>query len=199
MPGKLVLYSAIFGGKDAYREPPDGDYDVVLFTDHPPGKTRRTKVVVVPLEGNPRRLARKFKTTPHLLFPDADYTLWMDGLIEVRDIDPRKACLEHLAEADVAAHYNKESSCIYDAANICIRKKVDLPEVIRQQVARYRAEGYPENNGLVESGIVILKLDSADKRGIIPGDGPPCRVPTSRHFVPAPRSRRPPNDPEPPE
>ena len=157
MSGKLVVYSAIFGGKDSYREPPDGDYDVVLFTDRPPESTRRAMVFEVPSGEHPRRTARLYKTTPHILFPHADYTLWMDGLIEVREIDPMKACLEHLADADVAAHHNKESSCIYDAAHICIRGKVDDPTVINRQMARYRAEGYPEGFGLVETGIVMRR------------------------------------------
>ena len=157
MPERLVLYTAIFGGKDDYREPPDGDYETVLFTDRQPPRVRRAKVVIVNPPKDPRRLARLYKLSSHTLFPEADLTIWMDGLIEVRGIDPRQFCLTHLANADLAAHNNAEASCIYAAAIKCINTNRDDPSVILKQMNRYMDEGYPESCGRAETGIVLRR------------------------------------------
>lgn len=158
MPERLVLYTAIFGRYDQYFEPPDGDYETVLFTDTPPAKTRRAKVVHVALEGkDPRRLARLHKTNSHLLFPDADLTIWMDGLIIVKEVEPRAFIQEHLADADLACHHNVECQSVSAALEICANRGRDDLRVMRAQVERYKVEGFPDTFGLVETGVVLRR------------------------------------------
>lgn len=63
----------------------------------------------------------------------------------------------YLANHDIALHAHPHRNCIYDEASTCIKLGKDSPEVIRQQMERYRADGYPEKNGLVSGGIVYRR------------------------------------------
>ena len=47
--------------------------------------------------------------------------------------------------------------CIYKEAEACIALKKDAREVIEKQIARYRAEGYPKNAGMFETGVVLRR------------------------------------------
>lgn len=156
--GKFVVYGAIFGGKDAYKPPPKGDYDVVLFTDDPkikaPGHVR---VVQVPLLGDPRRMSRRYKMLSHVFFPEAEYTLWMDGSIEARGVDIRKTVGGYLANADLAAFRHPLRKCTYEEALACIEFKLEDPDLIRRQVDHYRAQGLKPDIGLVETGVLFRR------------------------------------------
>ena len=46
---------------------------------------------------------------------------------------------------------------IYEEAKACISLGKDSREVIREQINRYRSEGYPKNIGMVETGIMLRK------------------------------------------
>jgi len=153
----LVVYSAIFGGKDTYKEPPPGDYEVVLFTDAKIKASSHVRVVQVPLLGDPRRMSRKYKMLPHVHFPNAQYSLWMDGSIEAVKIDPRAELMKYLEKGDLAAFKHPLRKCIYEEAAAIIEYKLEDPGKIRAQVDRYRLEGYPSDAGLCECGVLFRR------------------------------------------
>lgn len=153
----LVVYSAIFGGKDKYKEPPAGRYQVVLFTDGAVKASPHVKIVRIPLLGDPRRQSRYFKMLSHEHFPEARYTLWMDGSIEAVGIDIRAEVEKHLENADVAAFSHNVRKCLYEEAEAIIEYKLADPKVIRDQADRYRADGYPAGAGLCECGVLFRR------------------------------------------
>jgi len=68
---------------------------------------------------------------------------------------------KYLNNTDIALHLHGERNCIYKEAELCIERKFDYVELIRKQIQKYKAEGYPENNGLHE-GTVILRRHTED-------------------------------------
>lgn len=160
----LVVYTAILGRKDKYIEPRPGDYSIVLFTDREI-ETFHTRVVRVPPSEDPRRTSRTFKMLSHVHFPEAEYTLWLDGSIQVDPgIDLRKFTEQHLAQANLAAFRHPFRNCPYQEALKCIELKTDDKTVIRYQMDRYRKHGLPANAGLAEGGVLLRRNQALDVR-----------------------------------
>jgi len=88
---------------------------------------------------------------PHLFLPAHDRSVWIDGhllpLVNVEEFARDKSgywLMKHPAR-----------NCIYEEANACIQMRKDNPKIIQRQVARYRQDLYPVNNGLVATGVLI--------------------------------------------
>ena len=53
---------------------------------------------------------------------------------------------------------HSQTDCTYKEAQTCINLKKDNSDVIKKQMDRYKAEGYPEHYGLIESGLLVREL-----------------------------------------
>lgn len=155
---KLVVYSAVIGGYDPIRDPlnPNPEVDYVLFSDVPV-RSNVWDVVLVkqdgPIKYSRRKLARHIKLLAHQFVPDAEYTIWVDGWLQLI-CDPFKL-LPFLGENDIAMEKHHERDCVYDESAEVIRvRKVVAPIHAQQQVNRYRQEGFPEHYGLTASYLV---------------------------------------------
>lgn len=114
----LVIYTAITGGirgsfvrarvpMPLYSKLP-AETRVVLITDKPvspdfpPVKKSKWEVMSpVWTHSNPRRAARYHKLHPHILFPGADASVWIDGSQELT-ADPSTIFDAHMSEHDIA-------------------------------------------------------------------------------------------------
>jgi len=162
----IVVYTALFGDRDVLHPIPvyATNARFVLFTDKPraeepvaplrsrPGRLRWEQIIVKQLY-DPRRTARYYKTHPHLLFPEADVTIWTDCNISLR-IPPELAISKWLKSGFAALKHPKRN-CLYAEARTCIAAGNDNPEIIAKQVTRYEQMGMPQNSGLMESGVLI--------------------------------------------
>lgn len=153
---RAAVYTAIFGGRDSYREPPEGDYDCFLFTDAPVA-TKHAQVRQYPMviPGDPTRSARMFKLLPHVFLPDYELTLWMDGDFALQDVDVAAMEKAYLSEAHLATFVHRFRKCAYDEAMECVIRDLDEPLRIGRQMARYERIGFPRQMGLAETGIQL--------------------------------------------
>lgn len=138
---EIAVYTAVFGGYDTVRPPTVPVASWAVFSGD---------------SDNPRLDARYHKTLAHRLFPDAEYTIWLDGNVQLL-IEPEWLVDEWLGEADVATTVHPSRDCIYDEARACIRKGKDGADVINRQMAAYREHGYPAHNGLAETRVVVRR------------------------------------------
>lgn len=156
---KLVVYTAIFGSYDKLIDPeivsPDIDY--VCFTDQPL-HSDVWDIRHVPATGNTTLQARGYKLLPHIQFPDHDVSIWCDGSCHPVDMS---AFAEQLQDADMFA-FDHGRDCIYKEGEACIQHKKDDPAVIKAQMRRYAKDGYPQNNGLIATGMIIRKHNDPD-------------------------------------
>ncbi len=150
---KIIVFSAIFGGKDAIAHDQPGGADYCMFTDRPfssPAWQGRY-CPALPVAGDPSRSSRFFKLMPHRHFPGYDFSVWIDGDMALLE-DPRILVDRYLVKPghfhaqqayDVARYAPKGAvhSNLYHEAALCIRNGKDNSEVIRRQVERYRSEG----------------------------------------------------------
>jgi hypothetical protein len=161
----LIVYTAIMGSRrDLLRPivaPPDPKgrpIQYVCFSDIarlpvPPGWEIRP-----PLwrHENPRRTARWHKTMAHRALGDGlDYSLWIDATNQLQ-VNPWELVDRYLADGrEMAVCRHPDRRCVYDELKVCIQLVMDDPAIMQQQIARYRAEGYPPRMGLYEMAVVL--------------------------------------------
>lgn len=167
MTKKIVIYTAIFGSYDGLlpqRRFPGVDY--VCFTDQS-FKSNTWKVInVEPQMDNDGMDNRRVKLLPHLFLKDYDISIYIDGNFIVRR-NPIPLVERVLADFPMAAFDHNQTkddkrNCVYEEAEALYKmEKEGNPREssvrIKQQIDKYRSEGYPANNGLIKGGILIRK------------------------------------------
>lgn len=107
-----------------------------------------------------RRTARWHKVNSHVLFPDASFTLWIDGTQRfLPGVNPyRDIVLPTEADSlDIFTFKHPERTCVYQELKACCRLKKDNELLMQQQVERYRKNSYPPYNGMVETACVLRR------------------------------------------
>lgn len=156
----IVVYTVIFRGYDELRPPLviNKDVDYICFTDVPlPNIHPWQQCLVTPKRDAPRRYAKMYKILSHQLFPQKQYTLYHDGNIRLKT-DPVEALDRWLTSYDMAVCQHQHRNCIYDEAECCLEGGPSYePERIKAQMRKYRAEGYPEHNGLGTTTVILRR------------------------------------------
>lgn len=151
-----IVYTAITKGYDRLKVPkiPAG-LDYVCFTDDQlDSDIWQFKSIDLPHIEDPTRKARYLKLHPHLLFPNHRWSIWIDGSLSINgDLNALQKEVSKQAKLGVYAHAKRD--CIYQAAANCIDKQKDKPALITKQMNHYQSLGYPPNNGLVSSGVLV--------------------------------------------
>jgi hypothetical protein len=161
-----VIYTAIIGNYDVLKAPniitPGWDY--ICFTNNP--KLKSDKWTIKFLEEDHgldnTRLARRVKILPHKYIAEYDLSIWVDGNMNIAtDLD---SFVEQALpkDKDLSLMTHGSRGCIYDEALECIKQKKDADNTITAQIVAYRNEGFPENQGMVQTGIEIRKHNSED-------------------------------------
>lgn len=148
----MTLYTAIVGNYDDLKTPliitPGWKY--VVFTDQPlvsdVWELRKCS-----LSGGPRRTSKLYKIMFHQFVED-DVSMWVDASFIV-NCDLNKWMKRFKPPFTLMQHPKR--NCVYQEALACIKNRRDHPEVIRQQVERYRRVGLPVHNGMAATGIMI--------------------------------------------
>ncbi len=104
------------------------------------------------------RNAKEHKLLPHIYFPDATYSLYIDGSISLLNVNellrlPQK----YLRTTDIATFRHHRRKCIYTEAEACLEQGKDDPSKINYQIAKYRYECYPVDNGLAECCVILRR------------------------------------------
>ena len=103
---------------------------------------------------DPKKQANMYMALSHK-YIDADISLYMAGNIILRDMNLKKIAKDLLKNKDIAIYKHPKRNCIYKEA-ASISNKED-PKIMKIQMDKYRELGYPENNGLVETGMIIRR------------------------------------------
>lgn len=131
--------------------------DFFFYTENPQeysGTGWRDRLVTN-LFVDPRRNARYHKLLSHEMFPEYDYTVWLDGSIVLKV--PAMALVGEMGKNDILAFKHPNRTCVYKEAEECLKLKLDDKEKIDFHVQRLKDCGYPENNGLTETKVVVRK------------------------------------------
>jgi len=171
---KIAVYTAIFGGYEGLiPQPKIKGVEYHCFTDTPV-KSRSWIVHEIrpPCPGDNTRSARKIKILSHEYLHDFEHSIWIDGNYCVTG-DIVALVNKELAECNMAVFDHSSTAidsrdCVYDEyqAIVDMGKRTgsfkDNPEVMKKQIERYRAEGYPAHNGLVFSAVLLRRHNTDD-------------------------------------
>ena len=177
---KIAIYTSIFGG---YDDLIDDQYqmdgvDYICFTDGDI-KSKTWKVVKsTPIYNDANRNAKKYKVLPHRYLEDYDWSIWVDGNIKVIS-DIRPLCSGDVYKVHdhmLVGEYDRRN-CIYDEAQTIlnfgkinserypekgIKNWKDNPKLIVDQMNRYTSVGYPKQNGLATTPILVRSHHEED-------------------------------------
>lgn len=158
-----IIYTVITGGKDTLSE----DINIkgakaVCFTDDPNLKSEKWEIRLIPsLYKDVRRDSRTVKLLPHIFFPEAEYSLYLDGNI-ICKVPIQRIIHEWLQDDDIAVFRHHTRDCLFQEAKECIRLGLDDTETIEKHVERY--EGFPEHKGLYQCGVILRRHTPRIKR-----------------------------------
>lgn len=150
----LLVYTAIFGGRDVVKVPKQEGFDFRYVTEDETYVDDTAAIITSPpIANDPRRSARFFKTMPQVFFPDYKRWIWIDGNILLKDGITRKD-LEDI-RGPLSTFRHRDRNCAYEEAEICSHFNLDAEAVIRPQVQGYQAQGFPRNWGLGETMVIV--------------------------------------------
>lgn len=160
-PG-IVLYSALYGRAEAHNPEVFGDVPAarrVIVTDNPDLTCPNAEIVFDPQPDlDPVRAARRPKHMPHLYFPDADWTIWIDNKSKLlAPPDAIVAAVAAQSDAGLFTWPHFARSCLYDEARAVIENGLDDPAIVRRQIRAYRRLGMPPGQGLIESHFLVRR------------------------------------------
>jgi len=151
------VYTAITGGKDTLKENQNTTgAKFVAFTDFPFESKVWERRDACNEFTDPVRNAKKHKILPHLYFPDAEYSLWIDGSISLK-VPLDDLIHKYLQNTDIAMFPHPYRNCLYDEALTCITLGLDNPDTIKKQVEEYNLEGYLPRRGLFETTVILRR------------------------------------------
>lgn len=156
---KIVVYTAIAGGYDDLKMPEvfSEHCDYVCFSDRElPGDHGWEVRPFDYLSADPRRTARYVKVHPHVYFPDYECSIWIDAnLLIKKDITEFTTALS--PDVPMATYLHPYRDCIYAEGEECAQREFDDADTIRTQLERYKHAGYPPNNGLNETNVLVRR------------------------------------------
>jgi Protein of unknown function (DUF616) len=156
----FIVYTAITGNYDLLQDPPEEVCDGVKFVAFMENPIASRRWEIRPLEkvhDDPRRCARFYKLLSHYVLPEAEFSLWIDGSIDLIMPFSVTNLTDYLLDADLTTFEHSSRCCIYQEACECLKRSLDDSRVIYEQVQRYTQQGYPANLGLVEAGVLLRR------------------------------------------
>lgn len=158
---KVVVYTCISGQYDSLIEPlfVNKDVDYVCFTDQP-FTSNIWQIRPIPEELNYLSQVKKqryIKVNPHKYLSDYETSVWVDANITIKGNINYLINVVKWSISSITVPKHPIRSCIYEEANACIQYNKDVPEIALKQVKEYKEEGFPENYGLVQTGIMFRK------------------------------------------
>lgn len=171
---KKVVYTVITAGYNfllSYRYRKE-DWDYICFTDDETliknGHNFWKILPIANLQLEDTKKSRYPKILAHEVLKDYDYSLYVDGNIELIS-DTVYEKIENFIKSGVKMaitdHYSR--ICIYEEAKICALAGKELPENIIEQVKIFQQQGFPRNYGLKENNIIYRKHNDKEIKKIM--------------------------------
>lgn len=159
---KIAVVTAIAGGFDFLHDPKyydrDVDYFAYIDSDEKSDIWQVNKIEYTHFT-QPRMTAKIYKLLIHK-FCDYDYTLWIDGALEMKA--PIGELVDRfMGKYDMALFKHRIRDCIYEehfASFKNTRHAIGEPKSVREKrTERYKAEGMPVKYGLYECTFILRK------------------------------------------
>lgn len=160
---KIAVYTCVAGGYDHIREPltieNETDYYMISDDSAMAGKAYNwvdIDEVVPDINMSPKDKNRYCKLHPYLLFPEYDYTIYLDGSIQI--IKPIIHYVKKVGKTGIAIHRHRERDCIYSEGIFLVWLGAANKDLLVQDIARYIDAGLPRHFGMFECGMIVTDI-----------------------------------------
>jgi|SRR5919112_2769232 hypothetical protein len=156
---KRAIYTVITGGYDTLKDPliKSEGWEYICFTDDPGLTSDTWEIRVINAQEvalDSQRLQRKIKILAHVFLPQYRFTIYLDGsTVQTRDFNKLLQSIQY--KGGMALKKHRKRNCVYEEVAACVKLNKDSRVVLIDQMQHYYNSGYPANNGLYESGILI--------------------------------------------
>lgn len=99
-------------------------------------------------------LESKYKIFPHKFLKDYDYSIWVAPDVTIVG-DVLRFCKIYGEGKSFLSFPSVKEDCIYEDMSMAQMATDDLNINIRKMLVRYKKEGYPEHNGLIDGRIMV--------------------------------------------
>ena len=159
---KIAIITALCGDREKLCNPPviHQNADYFAFVDNKIEGTiwnqKETLNFTIDTRYKNRRNAKIYKILPFLFVPNYDYYIWHDVSHAVVE-NPETICTKYMEDNSFGFFKHTARNCVYQEAEELLKLGYDHTENIKRQMASYRNDGYPDNNGLFELSAFVLK------------------------------------------
>ncbi|WP_254831471.1 glycosyltransferase domain-containing protein [Haloglomus salinum] len=159
-----VVYTAIFDSYDTLIDPLicEEGADYICFTDDSELRSDIWDIVEVDSDSsvNPARLNRYLKLHPHKILPDYEYSIYIDGNIQIVS-ELVENCHTYLDNYSIAAHHHSTNNNVREEAESVVRYHLAPPDQVYRQLGRYFVEGFPDKQELTTNRVLYRKHNSS--------------------------------------
>lgn len=157
---RLLVYTCVIGGYDRVFPPIRSAYHVdhLLVTDDPNVEVEGWKTLIVnPAAFGSATLANRYhKMLMHRVRPGYDVSLYVDGNIRLLGDMARFVANTHADRNALTLFRHDRRDSVIEEIEICEKLgKLKDPLLARSRLESFREEGFPDNLGLVEAGVLI--------------------------------------------
>ena len=156
---KGVIYTAIFGDYESLLNPKviNPYLDYICFTDNPNLTSDVWEIrLITNLDMDNTRKARTIKILPHKYLKEYDFSIWVDAGFQIIG-DMENYVNTYIQEGLLIGVKHSVRNCIYEEIDVCYSRDKDDGSILKTIINRYKSEGYPKNNGLIESGVLFRR------------------------------------------
>ena len=162
---KIVVYTVITNGYDNLLDPLkiEQGIDYICFTDSSNLKSKYWQINPLPewVKNVPKhKRQRMLKLLPHLLFPQYEKSLYVDGNMQIKG--GISEMFNKLSGNIIAIPQHPVRNCVYQEAEAVLKLKKDVAEIVKPQIDRYIQEKFPKEFGLFETGIIFREHNSEE-------------------------------------
>lgn len=157
--GKGVVYMSITGGYDEIPEPLEMDksLDYVLLTDSRPKNYSGSwdvRIIDNPHSFSAPLLSRYNKMHPFEIFPDYDWSIYVDGSIQIKR-ELSSFIRQYQKDNSMICFAHHCWSTIDQEANAIVENNKATSEELDKQISKYRSDGFKNESFITETGFLV--------------------------------------------
>ena len=161
---KRVIYTSIVGEYDNLIQPPviDDSFDYICFVKKGQRHSEKQgvwRIEEIPFDCSSNKLLAEYpKLQPHIVLPQYEYSLWIDGNISINDAQLYDTINNKIEEGVMYSGVNHWGwNCAYeDAVMVAYLNKSSFLDLLRT-VLFLKRKHFPRHYGLYETGVMFRK------------------------------------------
>ena len=163
MNKRIAVYTCVTGNYDNIREPlvKEECCDYFILSDTPMTDLKcfcylNVDEFMPNSSMSPKDKNRYAKMHPDEIFPEYDYSIYVDGSIQI--VRPVSHCISNIGESGLAIHKHRERDCIYSEGIFLTWLGAVDKDVLINDIRRYMEAGLPRHFGMFECGMIVTDL-----------------------------------------